>query len=268
MSEPSPLTQSATDQLRTLIDGPAHAANLNAALRLLGKWRAKLIENTLIQRMGPIVPAGPFAGMVFDIRGATGARLPRLLGCFEASLSPIIEEIIATSPRLIIDVGCAEGYYAVGLAMRLPQTTIWARDADAAACESCDALAEANNVASRVKTGGRLTHADFDICRAQPTTIICDIDGAEDTLLDPERAKGLRRADILVEVQETEFPGLCDRMTARFLPTHDIVRLERAFSSQSLPDWMDTLSDLDRLLALWEWRSGPTPWLWMKAKHR
>jgi hypothetical protein len=29
---------------------------------------------------------------------------------------------------------------------------------------------------------------------------------------------------------------------------------------------MQELSDLDRLLALWEWRSGPTPWLWMEAQ--
>jgi len=24
------------------------------------------------------------------------------------------------------------------------------------------------------------------------------------------------------------------------------------------------LGDLDRLLLLWEWRSTPTPWLWMR----
>jgi hypothetical protein len=28
-----------------------------------------------------------------------------------------------------------------------------------------------------------------------------------------------------------------------------------------------SLAHLDQLLATWEWRSGPTPWLVMKAKH-
>ena len=32
----------------------------------------------------------------------------------------------------------------------------------------------------------------------------------------------------------------------------------------ALPAWMEELPDLDRLIALWEWRSGPTPWLWMQ----
>ena len=35
-------------------------------------------------------------------------------------------------------------------------------------------------------------------------------------------------------------------------------------SDSALPDWMAEMSDLDRLLALWEWRTGPTPWLWME----
>jgi len=25
---------------------------------------------------------------------------------------------------------------------------------------------------------------------------------------------------------------------------------------------------MDRLMALWEWRIGPTPWLWMQARDR
>jgi hypothetical protein len=33
-----------------------------------------------------------------------------------------------------------------------------------------------------------------------------------------------------------------------------------------LPEWMEGLSDMDRLLALWEWRTGPTPWLWMQRR--
>ena len=40
----------------------------------------------------------------------------------------------------------------------------------------------------------------------------------------------------------------------------------RALDASGLPDWMESLSDLDRLIALWEWRSGPTPWLWMTRK--
>lgn len=268
MKPPSKLSTATKAEILALLDGDPDPVKLNAALRYLAKWRSRLLENTAIAQSGTTVQSGPFAGMNYNIAASEGSRITRLLGCYETTLAPVIEDIIAGAPPLVIDVGCAEGFYAVGLALRLPESIIWARDSNAAAIEKCKALAAINRVDGRVKTGGKLTHADFDICRAQPTTIICDIEGAEETLLDPDRAKGLRRADILVEVHEVMTPGLCDLLTNRFAPTHKITRLDRAFSSDSLPDWMDALSDMDRLLALWEWRAGPTPWLWMQAAHR
>ena len=45
--------------------------------------------------------------------------------------------------------------------------------------------------------------------------------------------------------------------------THAGQRIGRRIEPAGLPDWMEELGDLDRLLALWEWRAGPTPWLWM-----
>jgi hypothetical protein len=32
------------------------------------------------------------------------------------------------------------------------------------------------------------------------------------------------------------------------------------------PWWLKDLSHLDQLLAVWEWRAGPTPWLVMTPK--
>ena len=265
----SPHTKSVHKQLQELLEGEPSPAQLNKALRLLGKWRAKLIENTLVAQNGTKVQSGPFAGLDYAINASEGARIPRLLGCYEKTLHPIFERIIAADPRLIIDVGCAEGYYAVGLATRILNATVWARDANEQAQERCAELAELNGVAGRVKIGGALTHADFDICRAQHTVVICDIEGAEAELMDPEKAKGLRRADILIEVHETGSEvSMLETLEERFAETHDTQRVHRRVSTDSLPDWMEGLSDMDRLIALWEWRSVPTPWLWMVSKHQ
>ena len=261
-------TDAAIADLRETLSGDIGAKQLEEAMLRLARWRARLLGNTVLAQSGSTVAAGPFAGMVYDVLPEDETRVPRLLGCFESTLAPVIEAICASDPRLIIDVGAGEGFYAVGLAMRLPLTTVWARDSNRAALELCEHLAETNGVAGRVKTGGKLTHADFDICRAQHTVVLCDIEGGEDALLDPDRAKGLRRADILVEVHEDIRPGLTDRMIARFEATHDIRRFDRHASTDALPAWMEGLSDLDRLLALWETRPAPTPWLWMTARHR
>ena len=263
---PSPMSVTAKQKVFELLQGDPTPKKLNAALHELAKWRARLLENTLIAQDGETVSAGPFKGMIYGIKDAEVSRVTRLIGAYEQNLAPLFEQIIADAPPLIMDIGCGDGYYAVGLARLLPNSIVWARDIDEDALDRCAELAAANFVSDRVKIGGKLTHADFDICRAQNTTILCDIGGGEDSLLDPERAKGLRRADILVEVHESVHPRLTDRLATRFEDTHHISLLDRGFTSDSLPDWMAGMSDLDRLLAVWEWRKAPTPWLWMQRK--
>jgi len=99
------------------------------------------------------------------------------------------------------------------------------------------------------------------------TALVCDVEGAERDLLDPVRAPGLVHADILVEVHEGMAPGLLELLEERFAPTHRIRRIGRVLDPSALPAWMERASDLDRLLALWEWRAFPTPWLWMTASR-
>ena len=260
---PSRLTQSVTEELSRIVGGAPSPARLEAALRHLAKWRSQLIANTLTGAMGTTVPAGPFAGMVYPGPAAEGGYVPRLLGAYESTLGPVIETIAARPYARLIDIGSAEGYYAIGFARRMPSTEIWARDAAPRARDLCAALALANGLQDRIRIGGEITHADLAICSATPTVVICDIEGAEDLLLDPDAAPGLRDADILVECHDLFSPGLSGRLAARFAASHRVNRLPRRIDPAALPPLTQGWSDLDRLLALWEWRGGDTPWLWL-----
>ena len=60
----SPLTVKVSQDLRKILAAPASPAQLNSALRLLAKWRARLVQNTTLAQQGNIVASGPFAGMV------------------------------------------------------------------------------------------------------------------------------------------------------------------------------------------------------------
>ena len=265
MTDPSPLTALVTTSIREILAGPPDPARLTLALRQLAKWRSQIIANSVATRDGPVLTHGPFAGLIYTVEASEGAYTARRLGCYEASLVPVIEAIIAKNPPLIIDIGCAEGYYAVGLARRLPDAQIMARDASPKAQKLCATLAQANGVSGRVAIGGLIGGSGLDICTRQPTVIICDIEGAEGELLNPATAPGLLAADILVEVHEVMQPGLLDLLTTRFSASHSITRIDRKLDDAGLPAWMEGLSDMDRLLALWEWRAGPTPWLWIQA---
>ncbi len=266
MKKPSALNQKIHAQLLELLSGEPTSHQLNLSLRLLAKWRSRLIENTAANRGGHTIKHGPFTGMNYGVPASEGGGAPRLMGVYETSLAPVIDDIVAGDPALIIDVGCAEGYYAVGLARRLPNATIWARDTDARARQKCRDLAEMNGVADRVEVGGTMTHADFDICLRHKSVVVCDIEGAEIDLLQPTLARGLYAADILVECHPAVGNDVAATIKDRFALTHDIVQLDRKLDDEGLPQWMQGSSDLDRLLALWEWRSTPTPWLWMTAK--
>jgi len=262
----SALTHSITAQLQTMLSGPPSMQNLERSLRLLAKWRATLIGNTLKRQLPGTVDHGPFGGMIYSGEASEGSFSARLLGVYEYGLTPIFEEIIARDYPLVIDIGCADGYYAVGLARRMPKARILAHDVDSRALEHCAALAKANAVADRISLGGLFTHTDFRLTRNQRTVVICDIEGAEEQLLDPALAPDMLSADILVEVHECFRPGLVDLLRQRFAATHDIRRIDRALDPTPMPQAMQGWSDLDRLLALWEWRQGETPWLWMTRK--
>lgn len=262
----SPFTAGVTQTILETLSGPPSAEKLHRALRSLAKWRAELVANTLVNRSGNAVLSGPFAGMDYVVRASEGSRAARHLGAYEASLAPVIEAIIAKAPEVIVDIGSAEGYYAVGLARRLPETRVLARDANPKAQALCAALAKANGVDGRVEIGGIFNHTDFALCNTAKTVVICDIEGAEDGLLDPVAAPGLLKADILVECHDSITTGISDRLAARFAASHKVTRIDRKLDDSGLPAWMEELSDLDRLIALWEWRSGPTPWLWMETR--
>jgi hypothetical protein len=249
-----------------LMTGEPTAHRLNMALRHLAKWRAHVLENALVERSGDRVLSGPFKGMIYPTRTSEGSRNPRLIGCYEASLAQVIEDIVAGGYDTVVDIGAAEGYYAVGLALRMPRARIIARDTDQNAHAACAQIAEANGVSARVEISGAVGHTDFaEIIRGR-TVIICDIEGAEESLLDPVAAPALRNADLLVEVHEGMKAGRIDLLNTRFGTSHDIRRIERRLDDSGLPEWTNDLGDLDRLLLMWEWRSTPTPWLWMRRK--
>lgn len=90
-----------------------------------------------------------------------------------------------------------------------------------------------------------------------------DVEGAEREQLDPEQAPALRDMRAIVEAHEVFVPGILAMLEARFAPSHSLRRIEQRLAAPELPAWLGVMGHLDQLAALWEWRSGPTPWLVM-----
>ena len=239
-------------------------ADLAWMLRLLAKWRSQMIAGTIVARDGPIVQSGPFAGLVLGPHATEGGHAPRLLGCYEHELHAEIERLAARGFHTVLNIGCAEGYYAIGLARRMPGARVFAHDANPGAQALCRRLAEDNGVADRVAIGGLFRGEDFARFAEADTLLVLDIEGGEDTLLDPAAWPALRRMTVLVECHEMPGADMAGRIAERFASSHRIRRIGHALAAPELPPWLAGLDHLDRLLATWEWRSIPTPWLVME----
>lgn len=241
-------------------------AGLEAALRLLAKWRSQLIDNTVVARQGTVIQAGPFQGMRFVAKVSEANVSPRLLGSYEGELHATIEEICGSNINCLIDIGCADGYYAVGFARRMPQLEVRAFDINPLAQKNCAELAAANGVAERVKVGGEFRGEEFTNFEDRRALVFLDAEGAEDELLRPDLFPSLTRLSVLVECHDVFKGGMSERIEQRFAPSHTIRRIEPRLHCPDMPDWFSQLSHLDQLLATWEWRIGPTPWLYMVPK--
>jgi len=239
---------------------------LNELLRLLGRWRGRMLAATFVHHHGPRVWSGPFAGMEYLIRTTEGALIPRLLGTYESELHPHLIALAAEGLDCVIDVGCAEGYYAVGLARMMPGVTVHAHDTDERAQEACAELAARNGVAERVIIGGAITPDAFEAWAGRRVLVIVDAEGAEVDILQPAASPALAGMNLIVETHDVYRRNARATMIERFSPTHDIVEVRTGPKVFDAPPWLEELGHLDQLLAVWEWRQRPTPWLVMRPK--
>jgi precorrin-6B methylase 2 len=239
---------------------------INGALRVMSRWRQFAILEAYLRRHGPVIWSGPFKGMDYVASATEGAVLPRLLGSYEHELHPHLAAFAETDLEAIVDVGCAEGYYAVGLARLMPKVVVHAHDIDDKAQAACRALARKNGVAERVIVGGEFMPEDFEAFAGKRVLVMVDAEGAEVDVLQPERSPALAGLNIIVETHDVRRQGALATLKARFAATHDIIQVDQQYPVFEPPAWFAALPHLDRLLAIWEWRVSPTPWLVMRPK--
>ncbi|MDO8911834.1 class I SAM-dependent methyltransferase [Phenylobacterium sp.] len=260
-------TVAAWIKARVTRDPPlATEPELGTVLRVLAIWRSRLIADALLRREGAKILSGPFAGMDYVGEATEGALAPRLLGSYESELHPAIARFAGEGFDCIVDVGCAEGYYAVGLARLMPGVTVYAYDIVEKARRACADLAAKNGVAERVVVRETFTPEGFEEFADRRTLVMMDVEGAEDDLLRPDLSPALARMSLIVETHDVYRQGVLQRIQARFSATHDIQRLDQQGKSVPLPAWLAAQGHLDHLIAVWEWRIRPTPWLVMTPK--
>lgn len=215
----------------------------------------------------PRVLNGPFKGMAYLNEPVWGSVTPRWIGSYESCLWPVVNEIIKAPYARIIDVGCAEGYYAVGLSRALPQAEILAYDLDPDSRLQVRKLWELNGSPGKLSVHGLLDHAELNRLGTPGSLLVCDIEGGEMQLLDPSACAALKNLDILVEVHGTASGSVESNAAAlhqRFTATHRIQEITEASRATAF-DHVSHLEPAVLKKAMSEGRPEAQVWLWMKV---
>lgn len=110
------------------------------------------VENALEFFSGYVVRNGPFKGMQYpDKKAFCSTFFPKIIGSYEKEISEAITYATSQPYSAIVDVGCAEGYYAVGLGMRTT-AKVFAFDTNPVALDACREMGRINGV--EINTGG------------------------------------------------------------------------------------------------------------------
>ena len=182
-----------------------------------------------------VVLAGPFQGMKYgDTEARCSALYPKLLGIYENELASIVAEALAKRPGVVVDIGAADGYYAVGFAFRNPETRVIAFEQNPRAQVELRKLAELNGVTGRIDVRGHCGPEDIASLGSENGLVIVDCEGFEDVILNEENIRLLAGWDFIIETHDGFTAEVTKRLEERFAATHDVKRI-------------DTIHDYDKL---------------------
>jgi hypothetical protein len=199
----------------------------------------ELLQSTIqhiVERNGLSVVAGPFQGLRYVEEAFCSGYTTKLLGCYEDELHDVVEGFIAAGCEAVIIIGAAEGWYANGLALRLPDARIIAFEMDEHARELCCSMTRLNGVSERVEVRGpcdinSLNKAFDDLSMIHPNRVlvICDCEGYEKEVMQPKRVPALRQCHLIIEMHECYVRGISRLIARRFRKTHALRLIESVY---------------------------------------
>ncbi|MFH1301100.1 MAG: hypothetical protein ABIK07_08560 [Planctomycetota bacterium] len=203
------------------------------------------IEVTAIERFCPdlTVKHGPFQGLQYPkttiIRGtiqnvafaeinlSCRNLFPKLIGSYERELHPVIHSLSDRTYSEIINVGCAEGFYAVGFALKYPEAEVYAYDIFPQSQQHCLLMAQLNQCEQRMHIQKFCdTETLLSIPIKSRGLIICDCEGYETELFTAEVIPHLKQCDLLIELHDFVDMHISETIKQRFADTHEITMIQ------------------------------------------
>lgn len=167
---------------------------------------------------------GPFEGMKYPFFSSVCSMLyPKLVGSYEMELHSYIYSYCHNKYSEILDIGCAEGYYANGLAMKNPVAKVYAFDIDEGARNLCYEMAKANGLDHQIDIRSSCNAEDLaNFNFTKRGLIISDCEGYELSLFDKNNIGNLKNCDVLIETHDFININITTYLCDLFKDSHDI----------------------------------------------
>jgi len=207
------------------------------------------------------VISGPFAGIRLESYSDFVAR-PKWLGTYEKELRETWSLVVQRQPKVIFDIGCAEGYYAIGLLKALPNATMKTWESESRECAILNINADRNRVSQRLSANKTCCPDSLQaaIKIQTPDLVICDIEGGEAELFTPRILERLRETLLVIETHGVETCELLCDYIGKSHKWHVINPQPRTLGDWPIR-WATTASREFKLSAMQEGRVVPTPWI-------
>jgi len=219
-----------------------------------------------------MVLSGPFEGMRYGaVISQCSLHYPKLLGSYESELHPWIQQVRDCTYEVVVDVGAAEGYYAVGFARLMPATKVIAYELDPGAREQLSKLASLNGLSRQIEILEGCHPQELRKFKEKRGLMIMDCEGYEEDLLSAEVITKLVGWDFLIETHDGYSRGVTQRLIRRFSATHDVMIQETVHDLDKADRFpQERLAGLrreDQDLLMAEEREGANlRWLFCKAR--
>lgn len=231
--------------------------------KLINFWRhrtaLKLAKRVMVENT-PIVRAGPFSGLKFSKSIDAANNLPKLLGTYEKEIHPEIENILSRGFSSFVDVGTAEGYYAVGIGLRRRAIPIVGFEIDSGQRARCRETADLNGVGDRLTLLGKCDAKSLEDLELSNSFILMDCEGGEKDILTDELCPKLRTATLIVELHDALRPGSSRTVQEVLHKTHAIRYIEAR--RRVVDDCLvaELHNPIDKLTTMFESRVGVQEW--------
>ena len=195
----------------------------------------------------------------------------KILGVYEEHVLARIGEFYSASSAPFIDIGAADGYFAVGVAKSLPAAKVFAFEISDRGRSVLQNNAQLNECSSAIAVGDEATYEALAniISMHQSALVLIDIEGDEYQLLDSEMLSLLSSSTVIVELHPRKVADgwhLQQKLmqdAAKFFETEILVR---ETYNPNMFEELSEFSDEDRLLAFSEGRKAVGLWLILTPK--